>query len=258
MGDTMKKIICLLLLAVISIPAADATAAPPQFKQKKYFGPIPLNTFSVSVGFLDGPNAEYLTDYLSRWAEYRQGFDSWESFSTSPFVRLGYERQLSPNHFFRTSLYLGYLNANSLGEYITTVTQADTLANIVLDIDRQLSVYLVGIEAGFSYYVITPAPRSFSPYVGAGLAAVVPMVRFKTDSYNEGQPFSNPGDTISRNSFEAGFHAEFGLVYYITNRYSAAMEGRYQLAQSEFYIHGANFDLEYYGFTLTLNFNYHF
>jgi hypothetical protein len=254
----MKKIMCLIMLVVVSIPAAYAGAAPPIFKQRKYYGPIPFNTLGISVGFLDGPTAEYLTDYLSRWTEYRQGFDAWENFSTSPFVRLGYERQLSPNHFFRTSVSFAYLTAKSLGQYVASVTQADTLANIVLDIDRQLSVYLVGIETGFAYYIVSPAPRSFSPYVGAGLSAVFPFVRLKTNSYNGGEPYSNPGENISRNSFEAGFHAEFGMVYYITNRYSAAMEGRYQLAQSEFIIHDANFDLEYYGFTLTLNFNYHF
>jgi hypothetical protein len=258
MGDNMKRIICLLTLVVVSLPALNASAAPSQFKQRKYFGPIPFNAISFSVGFLDGPTAEYLMDYLSRWAEYRQGFEAWEDFSTSPFMRVGYERQLSPNHFLRSSISFGYLNAKSLGQYIASVTQADTTANIVLDIDRKLSVYLIGIEAGFAYYIIQPEPRSFSPYVGAGLSATIPLVRFKTNSYNEGEPFSNPGANISRNSFEAGFHTEFGMVYYITNRYSAAMEGRYQLVQSEFYIHDANFDLEYYGFTLTLNFNYHF
>jgi opacity protein-like surface antigen len=258
MGDTMKKIICLLMFAMVLISAVYAYATPPSFKQRKYFGPIPYNMVNISVGFLDGPTAEYLTDYLSLWAEYRRGFDTWNDFSTSPFVRIGYERQLSPNHFFRTSASFGYLKATSLGQYIASVTQADTLANIVLDIDRELTVYLIELEAGFSYYIIPPAPRSFSPYVGAGLSAVIPLVRFKTDSYNEGQPFSNPGENISRNSLESGFHAEFGFVYYITNRYSATMEGRYQLAQSEFYIHDANFDLDFSGFTLTLGFNYHF
>jgi hypothetical protein len=258
MGDRMKRIIFVLTFVIAATLVIDACAAPPLFKQRKYYGPIPFNTVSFSVGFVDGPSAEYLIEHFNWWAVERHGYDEWEDFTTSPFARVGYERQMSPNHFFRTSVSFGYIKGKSQGEYVASVTQADTLANVALDIERELAVYLFQLEAGFSYYFISPEPRNFSPYVGVGFSAVIPVVRLNTDSYSGGSPFSNPAETISRESLEVGFHGELGMIYYITNRYSAAMEGRIQQAQSEFYIHNANFDIDYGGFTLTLNLNYHF
>ena len=258
MGDSMKRIIFVSTFLLVAALVIDACAAPPLFKQRKYYGPVPFNTVSFSVGFIDGPSAEYLIEHLNWWTVERNGYDEWEDFTTSPFARLGYERQMTPNHFFRTSISFGYLSGSSHGEYVATVTEADTLANYALSIDRDLAVYLFMLEAGFSYFFISPEARSFSPYVGVGFSAAIPIVRLQTDSFNEGRPFPNPGETIGRESFEVGFHAELGMVYYITNRYSAALEGRFQQAQSEFYIHDANFDIDYGGFTLTLNLNHHF
>lgn len=257
----MKKTIAVVTVLVVAIAAASVHAAPPLFKQKKYFGPIPFNTFTFAVGFLDGPTAENFTDYLSFWAEQRNGYDSWEYFTTSPFARVGYERQMTPNHFFRASASFGYLSTSSIGEYVASVydVEGDSLRNVQLDIERDLKVYLFQLEAGFSYYFLSPEPRNFSPYIGAGLSAVIPLVRLETQSWEQdGTTFDNPGENVSRNSVEPGFHAELGLNYYISNRYSLGMEGRYQLSKSDFYHHGANFDIEYSGFTLTLDFNYHF
>jgi len=254
----MKRILFVLVFVAASALVVDAAAAPPLFKQRKYYGPIPFNTVSISLGFVDGPSAEYLIEHFNWWAVERNGYDEWEDFTTSPFARIGYERQMTPNHFFRTCVSFGYIKGTSIGEYVASVTQADTLANVALDIERELAVYLFQLEAGFSYYFISPEARSFSPYVGAGFSAVIPIVRLNTDSYSDGSPFSNPAETIGRESLEVGFHGELGMIYYITNRYSAAMEGRIQQAQSEFYIHNANFDIDYGGFTLTLNLNYHF
>lgn len=254
----MKKYLCLLIVLVIAMTTADVSSAPPIFKQKKYYGPIPLNTISLSIGFIDGPDAEYLTNHLDEWAFQRNGYDIFESIATSPYLRIGYERQLTPNHFFRTSIGFAYLKTESIGFYVAQVPQADTTALIPLEINRTFKVYLFSLEAGFAYYFISPEVRRFSPYVGAGFAAVFPLARLNTDSYNEGHLFSNPGENISRNSFEAGMHTEFGMIYYITNRYSAGIEGRYQMSQSKFYIHNGNFDINYAGFTLTLNLYHHF
>lgn len=239
----------------------EAGAAPPRFKQKKYFGPIPYNTMSVSVGFIDGPSAEYLTDHLNQWAKDRNGRETSEDFSTSPFVKASYQRQLSPHHFFNSSVCFSYLNLSSVGDYVATVDLPDTNnVNLPLDVDRNFKVYLFSVDLGFLYYFVTPEVRRFSPFVGAGFAAVIPLARLETDSFNSttGEPFDNPGETVSRNSFEAGLHTVFGMVYYLTNRYSAALEGRYQMSQSKFYHHEANFVIDYAGFTLGLTLNYHF
>jgi hypothetical protein len=237
---------------------AESATAQTLFKQKKYFGPIPFNTVSVSVGFLDGPDMELLADDLDNWAatDGRNGFDNFELFSTSPFARIGYERQLTPNYFLRTSITFGYLEAKSVGRYVSI----GDVQNYDLDIRRTFKVYLFSLEGGFSYYFLQPEVRQATPYAGVGFAAVVPLARLDTEStiHETGEPFSNPGENVSRNSFQAGIHGEFGLLYYITNRYSAGLEGRYQMSQSTFYTHGGNSVIDYAGFTLSMNFNYHF
>lgn len=254
----MKKYLPAVAILIVSILFAETVPAQTRFKRKKYFGPIPYNTLNLSIGFIDGPSAEYLTDHLLEWAKQRHGTESSEEMSTSPFARIGYERQVSPNHFFRASLCFSYLNISSFGDYVAQVTQADTMAAIPLDVERSFKVYLLSLDIGFLYYFIGPEVRRFSPFVGAGFSTVFPLTRLETDSFHNGEPFSNPGETVSRNSIEAGLHTEFGMVYYITNRYSAAIEGRYQMAQSKFYHHDANFDIDYHGFTLGLVLNYHF
>jgi hypothetical protein len=252
------SVVAIILLAVI---AFEASADPPRFKRKKYYGPIPYNTLSVTVGFIDGPSAEYFTDHLNEWAKQRGGRAVSEDFTTSPFAKVSFERQLSPNHFFRSSLCFSYIDLASAGDYVATVDLPDTSGvNVPLDVERTFKVYLFSVDLGFLYYFVSPEVRRFSPFVGGGFAAVIPMARLGTDSWNNvtGEPFDNPGETVSRNSFEAGIHTIFGMVYYLTNRYSAALEGRYQMAQSKFYHHDANFVIDYAGFTLGLTFNYHF
>ena len=73
------------------------------------------------------------------------------------------------------------------------VSQADILAGlgtidhhrngarcIALDIKRNFKVYLLTLEAGFMYYFTPPEPQRFSPYAGAGFAAVLTLFTFLT------------------------------------------------------------------------------
>lgn len=260
-GVFMKRYMSAVAIILLAMLTADAGASPPRFKQKKYFGPIPYNTLSVSVGFIDGPSAEFLTDHLNLWTKARGGRETSEDFSTSPFAKVSYQRQLSPNHFFSSTVCFSYLDLSSLGDYVAIVDLPDTNdVNLPLDVDRTFKVYLFSVDIGFLYYFVPPEVRRFSPFVGGGFAAVIPLARLETESFisGTGEAFDNPGETVSRNSFEAGLHTIFGMVYYITNRYSAALEGRYQMAQSKFYHHNANFVIDYAGFTLGLALNYHF
>jgi opacity protein-like surface antigen len=251
----MKKYSVFVLLVVSLLVCSVAQGAPPIFKEKKLFGPIPYNSFSLGVGFLDGVDFTYLTEHLNNWAyAHGKGYETFEELSPAPYGRLSYERQLTPNHFFKGSTTLSYINTSSVGAFIAE--QPDT--NYALTMERTLKVYLLTFEAGFSYCFIPPEPQRFSPYAGAGFAAVVPMVRLDTKcTQSDGSPFSAPEENASRNSFQAGLHMEFGMTYYITNRYAAGLEGRYQMAQSKFYIHGGNFDLKYAGFILSLNLIYY-
>jgi hypothetical protein len=250
----MKRYSVLVLVVVSLLVCSVAQSAPPIFKEKKLFGPIPYNSLSFSVGFLDGPDFTYLTGHFNDWAKARYGSDTFEELSPSPYGRLSYERQLTPNHFFKGSASMSYINTSSVGNYVAVFP--DT--NYALDIERTFKVYLLTLETGFSYCFVPPEPQRFSPYVGAGFAAVVPMVRLDTKStMSDGKPFSNPGENVSRNSFQAGLHMEFGMTYFITNRYAAGLEGKYQMSQSKFYIHDGNFDLKYTGFILSLNLIYY-
>jgi hypothetical protein len=255
-GAFMKRYSILFLVVASLLVCSVAQGAPPIFKEKKYFGPIPYNSVFLAVGFLDGADFTYLTEHFDTWAKARNGSDTFEELSPAPYGRLSYERQLTPNHFLRTSVSMSYIKTSSDGSYVTSV---DDTTNVALDIERTLKVYLLTLEAGFSYYFTAPAPQLFSPYVGAGFAAVVPMVRLDTESTrtSDGTPFSNPLESASRNSFEAGLHMEFGMTYFITNRYAAGLEGKYQMSQSKFYIHNGNFDLKYSGFILSLNLIYY-
>ena len=251
----MKRHLIAALLIVVICACSTAHAAPPIFKEKKYFGPMPFGSLSLSVGFLDGVDFTLLTDALNNWAVARHGYDTFGDLPLAPSARLSYEYQMTPNHVLKVSSTFTYLKQGSVGKYVAEYP--DT--NYNLDIARTLKVYLLTFEAGFSYYFVPPAPESFSPYAGAGFAAVVPLVRLDTESslHSSGAPFANPGENVSKNSFEAGLHMEFGMNYYLSNRFAMGMEGKYQMAQSKLTVHGGNFDLKYTGFILSLNLIYY-
>jgi hypothetical protein len=256
-GAFMKKYSVIILVVVSLLACSVAQGAPPIFKEKKLFGPIPYNSLSFAAGFLDGADFTYLTEHLNNWANlHGKGSDTFKELSPAPYGRLSYERQLTPNHFFKGSTSLSYINTSSDGNYVADINDT-TKYNLA--IERTLKAYLLTIEAGFSYYFVSPEPQRASPYVGAGFAAVFPMVRLDTKSTMKegGASFPNPGENVSRNSFEAGLHMEFGMNYFFTNRYAAGLEGKYQMSQSKFYIHGGNFDLKYAGFILSLNLIYY-
>jgi opacity protein-like surface antigen len=251
----MKRYSILVIVVASLLFCSIAQGAPPIFKEKKLFGPIPYNSFSMAVGFLDGADFTFLTEHLSDWAKAHHGSDTFEELSPAPYGRLSYERQITPNHFLKGSASMSYINTSSVGSYVASVN--DT-TNVALTSSRTLKVYLLTLEAGFSYCFIPPEPQRFSPYFGAGFAGVIPMVRLDTESTTlDGSPFANPTENVSQNSFQAGLHMEFGMTYYITNRYAAGLEGKYQMSQSKFDIHNGNFDLKYSGFILSLNLIYY-
>ncbi|MDD3643724.1 MAG: hypothetical protein PHQ19_09720 [Candidatus Krumholzibacteria bacterium] len=250
----MKRLSLLALTLAVLLPAADASAQQTLYRQKKYFGPIPLNALSVNVGFIDGPDPEYLTDHLIDWAGQRGGSESWSDWATSFYARVQYQRQITPNHVITGSANFSYLSADAAGDYFT---QTDPV--VYLTTERTLKVYLLSFDAGFEYYLVKPEVRQMAPYVGGGFSAFIPLERLETTMRTEsGAVFDNPSETASENSVEVGLHGEFGLVYFISNRYAAGFEGRYQKSQSKFTIHGGNFDIDYSGLTLSLVIQYFF
>jgi hypothetical protein len=188
------------------------------------------------------------------WADQRGGGESWEDWSTSFYSRLQYQRQITPNHVITVSGNFSYLSASANGDYYTLSEPITYLMT-----ERTLKVYLLSLDVGFLYYMVKPEVQQMAPYIGGGFSAFVPMERLEATMYTEsGAVFANPGETISENSFEVGLHGEFGLLYFISNRYAAGIEGRYQKSQSKFTIHGGNFDVDYSGLTLSLVLQYYF
>lgn len=251
----MKRLSILALALVALLPADDASAQQTLYRQKKYFGPIPLNGLSINVGFIDGPDHQYLTDHLISWAETEHGgSENWEDWSTSFYSRVQYQRQITPNHVLTGSVNFSYLSASANGDYFT---RTDPIVYLLTE--RTLKVYLLSFDAGFLYYMVKPEVQQMAPYLGGGFSAFLPMERLETTLRTEsGTAYSNPGETLSENSVEVGLHGEFGLIYYISNRYAAGIEGRYQKSQSKFTIHEYNFDVDYSGLTLSIVLQYFF
>ena len=65
-------------------------------------------------------------------------------------------------------------------------------------------------------------------------------------------------ENVSESSFEYGVYGQFGIDYFISNKWSAALDGRFQKTQSKFHIHGGNFDIDYSGLCLSLGLKYYF
>ncbi len=257
-GEMMRKITLYALSLILIFCAFDTASAQRIFREKKFYGPIPGRSLTVNAGFIDGPDIKNLAEGLDFWAATggRNGEDIFEEIPTSPYFQVGYERRIAPRYFLTAKTSFSYLSTESSGYYFWQLPDSISL----FDIERDLKIYLLSFEAGMKYMISQPRVQNVCPYIGGGFSAVVPMVRLETETYNYGRKVENPDPEAEKsgNSLEWGLHVEFGLNYYITNRFSAGVEGRYQMAQSNFPIHDGNFTLKYRGFSLAATFAHHF
>lgn len=252
----MKRIASGVIIFALILICMEPASAQRLFKERKKFGPVPIRSISLSVGFIDGPEANDLTDHLYRWALERggdEGKNIFDEIGTSPYMKVGFERLISREIFLTAALNFSYFKTESSGGYITR-----TEPSIYLDMNRELSIYLFSLDLGLKYYMSKLEVKNLVPYFGGGFSAALPVVELDTELYDEGVPYTSSGGTVSETSLEEGMHAEFGLIYFITNRMSGSFEARYQMCQSKFDIHDANFDLRYRGITLALTFARHF
>jgi hypothetical protein len=254
MGVLMRKSLPIVIALLVIFVAADVSAQSSLYKQKKYFGAIPMNGVNVFVGFLDGPDHEYLTDYLSEYAILHGGTETWDDWSTSFYTRIGYQRQVSPNHFLVTNLNFSYLTADGSGDFFTL-----TDPPVHVTSNRTLTTYLFSIDVGFLYYMIKPEVQKIAPYIGGGFSGVVPYEKLESSFItDEGEEVAGSDDSATETSFEPGVYAQFGINYYISNKWGVALDGRFQMAQSKFKIYGGNFDINYAGLCLALGLQYYF
>mgnify|MGYP001824502067 CR=1 FL=1 len=254
MGVLMRKSLTVVLALLVIFASADVSAQSSLYKQKKYFGAIPMNGFNLFIGFLDGPDHKYLSEYLSEYAIQHGGTETWDEWSTSFYTRIGYQRQVSPNHFLVSNLNFSYLSAEGNGDFFTLTDPVEYVVS-----SRTLTTYLFSLDVGFLYYMIKPEVQKIAPYIGGGFSAVVPYEKLETSLINdEGEDVSTPEDSASETSFEPGVYAQFGINYYISNKWGATLDGRFQMAQSKFKIYEGNFDISYAGLCLALGLHYYF
>jgi hypothetical protein len=254
MGVLMRKTLLIIAVILCIFISTGALAQTSIYKQKKFYGTIPFNGLNIFVGFLDGPDHAYLTEHLSNFAIERGGYESWDDWSTSFYMRLGYQRQVAPKHFLVTNLNFAYLTADGSGELFTMTTPP-----IYVTTERTFSTYFFSVDLGFLYYMIKPSVQKIAPYLGGGFSGVVPYEKLtSTFRREDGTVLDNPNETVSETSFEPGIYGQFGINYYISNKWGASLDGRYQLAQSKFKIHGGNFDIDYSGLCLTVGLHYYF
>lgn len=250
----MRKSLTIVIILMLIFVAADASAQSSLYKQKKFFGSIPMNGVNVFVGFLDGPDHQYLTDFLSEYAILHGGTETWDDWSTSFYTRIGYQRQVSPNHFLVTNFNFAYLTADGSGELFTM-----TDPPVYVTTERTLTTYLFSLDVGFQYYMIKPEVQKIAPYIGGGFSGVVPYEKLEsTFRRADGTVVETPEDSVTETSFEPGVYAQFGINYYISNKWGVTLDGRYQMAQSKFKVYGGNFDIDYQGLCLALGLQYYF
>ncbi|MBN2070345.1 MAG: outer membrane beta-barrel protein [Candidatus Krumholzibacteriota bacterium] len=249
----MKRLSGFSLIVLACFISTSIAASPSLYKQKKYFGPISPDNFNFSIGFIDGPNADYLNEYLHWWAQQDGGEYIYDDITTVAYASAGYERMISPLHFLRATLAFTYLKSSGSGDYYTV----DPILHI--NADRTFKVYYLSLDLGFAYYMVEPEVRALIPYISGGFSSVFPLMRLETDAeLDNGDSFSTPGENVKQNSYESGLHLEFGMKYFLTNQYALGLEGRYQMSQSKFRMHNSNFDIDFSGLSLALNLYYHF
>lgn len=249
MRKSLPIVIALLMLFI----AADASAQSSLYKQKKYFGAIPMNGLNVFIGFLTGPDHKYLTEHLSDFAKKHDGKETWDDWSTLFHTRIGYQRQVSPNHFVVTNFNFSYMSTEGSGDLFTM-----TEPPVYVTTERTLTTYLFSLDVGFLYYMIKPSVQKIAPYIGGGFSAVVPHEKLDSTWRDDGTVYDNPGESVSETSFEPGVYGQFGINYYISNRWGATLDGRLQMTQSKFRIHGGNFDIDYSGLCMAVGLQYYF
>ncbi|TFG88263.1 MAG: hypothetical protein E4H16_05340, partial [Candidatus Atribacteria bacterium] len=194
----MKRLIVISLVVLTCFISTTVIASPSLYKQKKSFGPISEQNFNFSIGFIDGPNVDYLNEHLNWWAVQRGGTYVYDDFTTVAYASAGYEKMISPLHFLRATLSFSYMKSEGYGDYFSAVEPITYLT-----VDRTFKAYYLSFDLGFAYYMVEPEVRTLVPYFAGGFSSVFPMMRLETDAVDvgTGDSFSTPDENISQNSY---------------------------------------------------------
>jgi hypothetical protein len=282
----IHRVLLAAILIVVLFAAASAVAGP-ILKPRKYHGPIPRSTLTLSVGFLGGASNEEMFDYFSRQVpQFARDTTQSNDFGNAPLVQLTYTYKAHPQVAVRGNLYAALLESDWTGVLVPNIpppsgTTDEWLPPVLLS-ERTFDVYLFTLEASALYYFTDASVKEFQPYIGGGFSFGFPYQKYKdtqtvlvpdADPGDPGyQPATGVGDTFSEFekdeiSFEAGVQGILGALYYFNNKWAVSVEGRLQILQSKFPLtvpdeqgnpEEVKFDLDYSGFILAAGVSYAF
>lgn len=241
-----------ILIAVVCV--ASVAVAGPILKPRKYHGPIPRSTFTLSGGFLGGASNEEMLNFFSMEVPQSER-DTTQSndFGNAPMLQLTYTYKAHPKVAIRGNLYGSYLPSDWTGKLVPNVppppgASTEWQAPVVIA-ERTFDIYLFALEASALYYFTDASVKEFQPYIGGGFTFSFPyqtydekqtvMVPDADPGDPDYEPATKVGDTFYDTqketfSFQPGVHGILGALYYFNNKWAVSVEGRVQMLQSKF------------------------
>jgi hypothetical protein len=283
----MKHRVLLAAILVVVLSTATSVVAGPILKPRKYHGPIPRSSVTLSLGFLGGASNAEMFDYLSRQVpQFARDTTQSNDFGNAPLIQVSYAYKAHPQVAVRGDLYGALLQSDWTGIVVPNIDPppgtTDQWLEPVLLSEKTFDVYLFALEVAAVYYFTDASVREFQPYIGGGFTFGFPYQKFK-DTQTVTVPDSDPGDPdyvpatergdvfyeLEKNefSFEAGVQGMLGALYYFDNNWAVSVEGRLQMLQSKFPLTVPNeqgnpeevkFDVDYSGFVLAAGISYAF
>ncbi|MFQ5511767.1 MAG: hypothetical protein ACE5EO_07960 [Candidatus Krumholzibacteriia bacterium] len=248
-----------LLLSYLVVPPTPQLRAKPILKPRKYHGPIPRKSLTLSIGFLGGADSEDMWGFLDRSVDDPfKRFLSTDDFSTGLQADLTYTVKMHPQFAFRLKGGAGFLSSESVGKAAVLASPADTISTLVSFV-REFDVVLLSVEGSAIYYFQDASVDEFQTYLGGGFSTYFPLASFDETFTDDatGLPFPG-GRDVSKNSANPGVHAILGFLYHLKNSVAVHLEGRVQIAQSKIEIPAQtapiplSFDVDYTGFVLNV------
>jgi len=250
-----------LILVTLSFSILSPTAkslAEPIMKPKKYHGPIPKKSFTLSVGFLAGPSNADMWDYLDRQVpQPLQKETTTTDFEPAIQIDLAFSKKVHPNFAFRLKGGVAFLESSSNGRVIGV---ADSVGGTppVVSFNRTFDVMLFSIEAAGLYYFQDASVKEFQIFLGGGFSMFIPVAEFSEVLTRDDTGAEIPGRNIEDTSTAPGVNGVLGFLYHFANSWSLGAEGRVQISQSKFSIPGLttagiqelSFDVDYTGFVV--------
>ncbi len=247
------------ILAVVLVLCCAGTAfSGPFLKPRKFYGPIPQESFSFRLGFFGGATNEEMWNKLDADVAGQHGVSYTNDFGNSVTFEGSYTYMLHPRFALRGTSSLSLLRSKSDGYFVPTIEQDSLL--LQLDYEREFNVDLIMLDGSGIFYFTDAEVHEFQPYLGGGFSLAIPHAVYKETLVNHDYRTTHARTNDTKWSLEAAVHGLLGALYYLTNNFAFSVEGRYQIAQSKFPVvistpeglRSVRFDVVYTGFYLNV------